>query len=641
MKKILLIIITPLLIQQIAFSQNLDSLEQCLTHKDLPTSELLTIYDELSWSYNSIDPLKAKHYAYIGIQLARKCKDKKMEAILLRNLGVAAYMFSEIDSAENFLKEALIVSQKIKDENLQNIIIVALANLYNYSGNFQLSLDYYLQAITYMEKHNKYPQLRIIYGNIGSLYNNLKNYEQANTYFDKAIDIALQINDSSGLAQAYDGKSQYYLNSNEPSNALKYSKLSASIFHSINEAHNEAISIQTLAMIYYKYFNDYTNAEHYALEALSLTQQLNIPSYIASSYNMLSNVYYNTKRFKESEETALKAIEIDTTDTNIYANMIANIAISNIYLGNKEKAVSYFNHYTNLINYRANANFQKAISELEIKYQTEAKQKTINELLYQKKLYGIITISYAIILLLLLLIIYLRYIAIKNKRKLAEQKLLDLEQKTKLIAAQATIDGELSERTRLASDLHDGLGGLLSALRINLYDIKKDVIRTEDDVLKLNKTEELLNNSSKELQRIIHNMMPRTLLRLGINAAIQDFCKSISNVHLYTFGEEIKFEAKFETTIYHIILELINNALKHSNATNINVQIIYQEEQISITVHDDGIGFDSLKSENFRGLNNIKQRVVAFNGKLDIYSQINKGTEITIIFNNINKYKVI
>lgn len=145
----------------------------------------------------------------------------------------------------------------------------------------------------------------------------------------------------------------------------------------------------------------------------------------------------------------------------------------------------------------------------------------------------------------------------------------------------------------------------------------------------------MLDGSIRELRRVAHNLMPESLRRYGLKAALSDFCGGIEHVKLHYFGDERRMEEKFEVALFRIAQELVNNAIKHSKARQINVQVIHEKERINLVVQDDGIGFnpEKLIAENTSGLSNIRSRVESLNGKLDFYSQPQKGTEVQVNFN--------
>src|SRR5690606_6996888 len=197
------------------------------------------------------------------------------------------------------------------------------------------------------------------------------------------------------------------------------------------------------------------------------------------------------------------------------------------------------------------------------------------------------------------------------------------------VAVQATLDGEAAERSRLAKDLHDGLGCMLSLVKFNLPDVKGGGILEAVDVSRFQKALGMLDDSIRELRRVAHHMMPESLLRYGLKASLSDFCAAIPIADFHYFGDETRLSEKLEIMVYRCIHELVGNALKHAEANHINVQLVQEADRISFTVQDDGKGFDQRRVTEGMGLKNVRQRVAAFQGDVHIYSS-DKGTEIHV-----------
>jgi signal transduction histidine kinase len=152
---------------------------------------------------------------------------------------------------------------------------------------------------------------------------------------------------------------------------------------------------------------------------------------------------------------------------------------------------------------------------------------------------------------------------------------------------------------------------------------------------------DMLDSSIKEMRRVAHNMMPESLVRFGLETALQDYCNDINlsgalQISYQSLGlEDYDFEQTMAITIYRIIQELINNILKHASAKTAIVQITKSYSLLAITVEDDGKGFDPGILDQSKGMGwiNIRNRVDFLKGKLDVNSQAGNGTSVQIEFN--------
>ena len=202
-----------------------------------------------------------------------------------------------------------------------------------------------------------------------------------------------------------------------------------------------------------------------------------------------------------------------------------------------------------------------------------------------------------------------------------------------------------TERSRLAKDLHDGLGGLLSGIKLTLSSVADKV--PEKNTPLFIKANNQLDTAIREMSRVAHNMMPEALLKFGLGEAIQDYCDGINESNLvkmkYTqIGSLQMLDQSTEIVLYRIIQELTNNALKHAAAKNIFIQITTHEQGLSITLEDDGKGFDTkvLPDAGGSGLRNVAARVDYLKGSIDFKTEKGNGCSVTMevpFFHGINK----
>jgi signal transduction histidine kinase len=226
----------------------------------------------------------------------------------------------------------------------------------------------------------------------------------------------------------------------------------------------------------------------------------------------------------------------------------------------------------------------------------------------------------------------------KQKQKLQQQRINELETEKQLEAAEAVVKGEEQERTRLAKDLHDGLGGMLSGIKYSFTTMKGNLVMTPENHQAFERSMDMLDSSIREMRRVAHNMMPEALIRFGLNTALNDFCNDINQsgalkVIYQSIGiEGMEIDQTTSITLYRVVQELINNTMKHAGANSAIVQLTKSNGQLSLTVEDDGKGFDTslLKMNKGIGWINIQNRVDFLKGKLDIRSKEGEGTSVQI-----------
>ncbi|MBO9684710.1 MAG: sensor histidine kinase, partial [Flavisolibacter sp.] len=241
----------------------------------------------------------------------------------------------------------------------------------------------------------------------------------------------------------------------------------------------------------------------------------------------------------------------------------------------------------------------------------------------------------------LLIISVLGYRNYRQKQKLQLQRINELETEKQLTAMEAVLKGEEQERTRLAKDLHDGLGGMMSGIKYSLQTMKKNLIMTPENQQAFERSLDMLDSSINEMRRVAHNMMPEALVKFGLDTALKDLCNDVNQagalqVNYQSIGmDHALIDQTTAITVYRIVQELINNTMKHAAATNSIVQLSKTDDKLTITVEDDGKGFDTACLDMAKGIGwtNIKNRVEFLKGKLDIHSHTGKGTSVLIELN--------
>ena len=212
--------------------------------------------------------------------------------------------------------------------------------------------------------------------------------------------------------------------------------------------------------------------------------------------------------------------------------------------------------------------------------------------------------------------------------------IVDGKEKEKILTKQKTsalIEGQEKERERLARELHDGLGQMLTAIRLRIGLLKEDTQSKKD-------IQQIIDDTIKELRRISNNVMPAVLIDFGLEAGLKSLVDYSSK--LYHLPVELSYEKynhpllpknNFDITIslYRIAQEAINNAVKYSNMTAITIEVYESGKEISMLIKDNGVGFDLNKKSKGKGLGNMNERAKLIDGKFDIEST-SRGTSISI-----------
>jgi len=623
----LLVLMLGMNMKATAQARMVDSLKRELEKKDLTVEKQLELYDALLYSTWEHDAASGIEFGRKGIELAKKQDHKKWLSILYSHTAMSYFYLTQYDSAHYYQDLAFEPANELPSLTPLANAHMNKGTIYKLQDMHAEAIQEYLKALQLFEKEGHVVGRGMVLGNISHVYLQLRNFEKAEKYLKESEAIANKSNDKEALGSVAIALTNIYQETDMPK-AIAYASRAADIYHQLGNKYSEAVALYILGRCYQESGN-YQQAAHYTEQGLVLAKEVNYPNLLAQLYVNLSNVRYHQKKYQESETLALAAKSKDSSNLEIKHNALLNQVRNNMYLGNFEQSAKYLDEYTASIQQLATDEYQGSISNLEVKYETEKKELQINALEKQRQLYIWLGVAIAGGLLVALAFAYIRYRLAVNKRKLAEEESHRLEQEKQLVAVQATLDGEAAERSRLAKDLHDGLGGMLSAVKMNLPQMNGDAMLEAMDVSRFQTALGMLDDSIQELRRVAHHMMPESLLRYGLKVSLSDFCAAIPIADFHYFGDEARLPSKMEIMVYRCIHELVNNALKHAEASHINVQLVQESNRISFTVQDDGKGFDQQQVVEGMGLRNIRQRVEAFQGKLHTYSSV-EGTEVHI-----------
>jgi two-component system, NarL family, sensor kinase len=557
-------------------------------------------------------------YIREAVDLALKLRSPELISLSVQKLG-DYYMSREMyrEAMSNYL-ECLAIEEKRDDEMRKADLYDALGTVYYYMEVFDKSLGYLQNALAIHQARNDTTGIAKSLSLLGTLHSSreycekrseeekLIDFQTAISYYEQSMQFSVLLGDEQGIARGNQNIAAVYNKMKKPEIALGYVQKSIDYFRKANDPEGILGALFTLGRTYYR-LKDYKKSIEAYRESERIAIEHNLTGGIQYLYESLAMPYYDTKDYKSAYDCYIKYM---TIRDSVY-----------------------------------NAGKSQQIIELETKYQSELKQKEIMRLKSEQKRKNTLTWSLFAVIIMLGLAIYFYVRFVRKKKVIAEQeleirenKIRELEQEKLYLAARSVMEGEEAERSRLASDLHNGLGGLLSGIKINLSSMKENAVITHENVSAFNHALSLLDTSISELRRIAHNLMPETLNHYGLKTALEDFCTQVAptgkpEISLQFFGDEIRYTKEMELTIYRVIQELVNNALKHSEASRINVQLFSEPKRLSAQVTDDGKGFDSTPTEKeklWKGLENIRDRITAMNGRFDIWSSPGQGTEASV-----------
>jgi two-component system, NarL family, sensor kinase len=585
--------------------------------------------------------LAASPVALLYVQEAQKILGKdnsegtiNRQSKLYNTSGIYYMYIGKYDSAIAYYNKS-----KDLGEKYNNDLIIAksynnLGNIAQYKADFQSAINYNLKALEYFEKINDSVGIAGAQGNLANNYLRVNQISKAIEELRKAISIAQKKNEKRLLANLFNTMATAYGEAKNDSFTI-YQMKAYQLYKELNNLKGLATTTINLGEIYVdKKQND--SALHYFKEGIQYAMELEDVQNLGTLYSSLAILYHGERKIREANSAVDSAIHYSTLSgdklslSKSYKEKSALLYDQNDY----KQGYEYFKKYSVLNDSIFNDNMQTSIAEMQTKYETEKKERQIAEQSFRlaKKNYWIAGISLLLIGGVLLSISWTKRVRLRNEKRLQAEII-----KHQDIATKAVIEAEEKERKRIAGDLHDGVGQIMSAVKMNLSNFEnKTYFKSEDDRLRFEKIIALVDESCKEVRSVSHNMMPNALLKSGLSSAVKEFVDKIDHsvlkVNLYSEGLNQRLDSNIETVLYRVIQECVNNVIKHSGANQLDISLIKDNDGISATIEDNGKGFDPLligKADGI-GLKNIITRIQYLKGTVDFDTKPGKGTLVAI-----------
>ena len=463
-------------------------------------------------------------------------------------------------------------------------------------NNLKEAEIYLLKSRTYQPKNIQKRHLRstisneYIYNNLAQLKQKLKQPDSAIWYNTRAYEFAKKNNSKRGIPNTEQTFAEIYIENNDTDNALLY--LNKSILSAEKSKYYDIILVNHALMLHC-YPDNEKESNFWFHKGLELINDKKI------------NITYQTYFF----EIAIKGLK--------KTNQINNLTFA------QERLIK-LNEDISLNNNNYIQNITKKYFENENKLLKQELDLVKNE--RAKQFYFISSVS-------LVLLSFGIWYFFRQKQKIKNKEIITLQQQKEISKLEALIDGEEKERIRLAQDLHDGINGDLSSIKYHLSSINSMQFSNENKKM-LDKAIEMIDFSCDQVRNISHNLSPTTINDFGLITSLKNYCSKLESFHpikinFQNFGNDIQLSKNSETVIYRIVQELVNNIIKHAEATEALVQINSHDDNLFITVEDNGKGIKNSQKNEGIGLKNIASRVAFLNANLEKEHNSN-GTTFTL-----------
>lgn len=513
---------------------------------------------------------------------------------------------SNSDYENSLLKCRVALEYAIKNKN-NNLIAqtyLIIASNFDELSEPTKALHYYNLGLHYANKTNDFKLKNQFYNNLGNIYCfDKKNYDLGIFFYKKSLHQNQKILNKKQVFLTKLNITWAYFDIKKFQEGLPYLEY-INKYQPIFGNKSTIVALNMLNGMYYSNKNKIEKADAFFKKAIELGSIGDEKSDLAFSYLEYSLFLNKINQPQKAYENLSLYIKI-----NEELNLQEKLSKANAIGTNLE-----IDHY------------KREIDKIETNYKSN-ENKLKEE---QSKNRKIVTV----VLFVLVSIILFGYYFFQNIHLKQKNKLKDIQSKIQENIINATIDGQELERKKISTFLHDNISSLLSSagLHLNVFTAQQKQQPEE-----ISKTKQILEEAHKQIRNLSHELMPSLLVRFGLLFALEDLCEKTSNSRIkIVLSTSIKIRKRynedFEMKLYFIITELINNIIKHSNASNAVINIEEANSYLIIYVKDDGNGFNSNRLELIEGfgINQIKSRINKMKGEFSIKSAPNKGTSINI-----------
>lgn len=566
----------------------------------------------------------------------------KGKAFGAKMLGISSFYQANYDRSLEYYREAQEIYRDLKDTLEVGKAYYNIAMTYNNKGDWDNTLKNAMEAIRIFDAMGNYIGSGRVYNLMGITASRNKEEAKAAAYFKKFLENAIKANDSLEMATGYNNLGSTYSEMNEADSALSHLYKSIAIYEAIGIKRNLSSAYDNIAVLLDKQ-GKLDEAIVNLKKAVELAGQEKNKYREAGAVFNLGLMYRkkndNQKALELTERSAEIAREIG--DNYQLAISLKQLALLKSLTGQYRLAYDYLVEADVLQDSIFNVEMAKSNEELKTKYETEKKEQEIVSLSQENLIKSLQLRQRNTWLLIAIAALFLlglgAWLRIRNRNLRAEAKLQrELAQKQEE-ATLAILEAEERERSRIAADLHDGVGQLLSAALLNLNQVHKKVEEVKPPLAgSMENAISLVKDSYNEMREISHQMMPNALLKAGLGYSIREFIGKVDNeqlrITLDIVGMNERLEQQTEILLYRCVQEAVNNVIKHAEADKLSIQLVRDTEGVSVSIEDNGKGFDpgSKQHDEGIGLKNMRSRIDLLKGSLDVDSVVGKGTLLVI-----------
>ncbi|WP_395057967.1 ATP-binding protein [Flavobacterium sp.] len=566
-------------------------------------------------------------FGFQSLNLGTKTKTDSISYYIEKNNLIKGLNYARKKS-EHYLE--------IKNYSAYCDIMIQKSEVYRGYNDMENTIKTLYDARTIAETNNLLEKQVLIYRAIGNINGIIYEYTKAKKYLIKANNIALKLKNNDLLIKVNQGLFKIYSETNSDSTFYYLNKIDSYTKKSKNL--RDIGLNQNNFFYYYNSKNDNIKAKKHLDSSYYVALKTGDKTLIASVKNNLGLYYLTTEKdYEKGKQEYIDVIKMFPNNENSISLSPAYLNISYAYekLGDYKNACIYNNKYLELQDEK-NANLYKSNQDVEIKYAINKAENEFKEkekaIIEKQERNQKLLLLFASLFILAGFIFYFYYQNLLLKQK---SKLKDIDTKLQYKIISATLDGQDEERNKISVVLHDHVSAVLSSVGLHLSAFESSL--TKEQVTDLKKTRALLKDAHDKVRDLSHELVPPLLVKFGLQFALKDLCEKNTNSLIQfkfhsTLAKDRRYNSEFETKIFFIVSELLNNVMKHSKASKSKLLLEEIDGKLQITIEDNGIGFDSKNismSDGF-GITQIRARIKNMQGDMKIKSKIGQGTTIII-----------
>lgn len=595
---------------------------------------------DLCWNYRFRSADSALIFGQQALQLATQINYPKGIAQAYNDMAIIYIDKANFRSAITYLNEAMKIRQQLNDPAGTAALHNKLGIIAQKQGRLKDALQNQIDALKIYRQLKQDKWIGYSLNNIAIIHQNLGNHQKALEYHQKALEYRIGLKDREGEATSYGNMANLYARMHDTIQAINYYEKALALSRELKKDELVCANLSNIGNIYMAR-KEYNKALGLFNESLRIKERIGDSKGISSTLSRIGTVYTETLRYKDAAIVLNRSLKMAQNLAVIEEKLSALLGLAKLKALTHQTDSSFvlMRQYIALKDSVYDARLKQQILDVQTQYETDKleqdlymvkKDKEFTEIkLRQRKteiwllIFVIISITGAGI--------FLFYRHQQRQKAVASAERIK-EQEARI---NAVFQAQEEERQRIARELHDGIGQTISAIKLNYQGLTEKIDR-QDLLPEFRKVEAMLNNAGAEVRSISHQMIPRELEQFGLVPAVEGmlnlhFEKSPLKVQFEHSGFTERIGEKIELVLFRVLQELISNAIKHSQARLVTVQLIRLNTHVVLNVSDDGIGFDAENKEKSGiGLLNMASRIEVVKGHLHFESEQGKGTTVTI-----------